>query len=75
MAQTAGSLLVKHIPVAEPVITYQLNEQNAQYVLSTLEHACLGCMSGEFDAVVTGPVHKGVINRSGVPFSTIPNFC
>ncbi|SHO55628.1 4-hydroxythreonine-4-phosphate dehydrogenase PdxA [Vibrio quintilis] len=69
VAQTAGSLLVKHIPVAEPVITGQLNEQNAQYVLSTLEHACLGCMSGEFDAVVTGPVHKGVINRSGVPFS------
>ncbi|CAM3718865.1 4-hydroxythreonine-4-phosphate dehydrogenase [Vibrio aerogenes CECT 7868] len=69
VAQTAGSLIVRHIPVAEPVISGQLNEQNARYVLHTLEYACQGCMTGEFDAVVTGPVHKGVINRGSVPFS------
>ncbi|NOI67702.1 hypothetical protein F0227_15780 [Vibrio sp. 99-8-1] len=39
------------------------------YVLKTLERATYGCMDGEFDAVVTGPVHKGIINRAGVAFS------
>ena len=47
----------------------QLNEANGHYVLKTLERAALGCMNGEFDAIVTGPVHKGVINRAGVAFS------
>lgn len=67
--QQAGSLIVEHLPVAEPVIAGQLNEANGHYVLNTLERAANGCMQGEFDAVVTGPVHKGVINRSGVAFS------
>ena len=26
-------------------------------------------ISGEFDAVVTGPVHKGLINQAGIAFS------
>ncbi len=67
--QKAGSLLVDHIPLATAVVAGQLNEKNGRYVLATLERAAQGCMSGEFDAVVTGPVHKGIINRSGVPFS------
>ena len=46
-----------------------LNEANGHYVLKTLERACQGSISGEFDALVTGPVHKGVINRAGVAFS------
>ncbi|CAH0541534.1 4-hydroxythreonine-4-phosphate dehydrogenase PdxA [Vibrio marisflavi] len=68
-AQQAGSLVVEHIPVSEPVESGILNEENGSYVLKTLERAAAGCMSGEFDAIVTGPVHKGVINRSGVAFS------
>ncbi len=67
--QQAGSLIVEHLPVTEPVIAGKLNEANGHYVLNTLERAANGCMQGEFDAVVTGPVHKGVINRSGVAFS------
>ncbi|MCV5918014.1 4-hydroxythreonine-4-phosphate dehydrogenase PdxA, partial [Escherichia coli] len=47
----------------------ELNEANGHYVLKTLERAALGCMNDEFDAIVTGPVHKGVINRAGVAFS------
>ncbi|MGR5169023.1 4-hydroxythreonine-4-phosphate dehydrogenase PdxA [Vibrio astriarenae] len=65
----AGKLVVDHIPMAEPAQVGELNERNGHYVLQTLERAASGCMSGEFAAVVTGPVHKGVINRAGVAFS------
>ena len=68
-AQKAGTLVVEHIPLANPAVAGQLDEANGQYVLKTLERAALGCMNNEFDAIVTGPVHKGVINRAGVAFS------
>ncbi|OEF22972.1 4-hydroxythreonine-4-phosphate dehydrogenase PdxA [Vibrio rumoiensis] len=64
-----GQLTVDHIATKEPVTAGTLNEANGHYVLKTLERACQGSMSGEFDALVTGPVHKGVINRAGVAFS------
>jgi 4-hydroxythreonine-4-phosphate dehydrogenase len=67
--QKAGSLVVEHIPVAKPVVVGELNELNGHYVLSTLERAAQGNMEQEFSAIVTGPVHKGVINRAGVAFS------
>ncbi|NOH52245.1 4-hydroxythreonine-4-phosphate dehydrogenase PdxA [Vibrio coralliilyticus] len=67
--QQAGSLVVDHIALNVPATAGQLNEKNGHYVLETLERAALGCMNGEFDAIVTGPVHKGVINRAGVAFS------
>lgn len=65
----AGTMTVAQIDSAAEVISGQLDEQNGLYVLATLERAASGCMSGEFAAVVTGPVHKGVINRAGVSFS------
>lgn len=67
--QKAGYLLIDSIAVSEKVIAGQLDSANGHYVLKTLERAALGCMNGEFDAIVTGPVHKGVINRAGVAFS------
>ncbi|WP_367988101.1 4-hydroxythreonine-4-phosphate dehydrogenase PdxA [Vibrio sp. NTOU-M3] len=67
--QQAGSLIVEHIAIDAIAEAGKLNEQNGHYVLKTLERAALGCMNGEFDAIVTGPVHKGVINRAGVAFS------
>ncbi|CAM2769758.1 4-hydroxythreonine-4-phosphate dehydrogenase PdxA [Vibrio neptunius] len=67
--QQAGSLIIDHIALNVPAIVGQLDEKNGHYVLETLERAALGCMNGEFDAIVTGPVHKGVINRAGVAFS------
>lgn len=42
---------------------------NAAYVLGAVERAIDGCLKHEFDALVTGPVHKGVINDAGLPFS------
>jgi 4-hydroxythreonine-4-phosphate dehydrogenase len=45
------------------------DSRNAAYVLATLETAVAGCLRGEFDALVTGPVHKGIINDAGIPFT------
>ncbi|MDO8895661.1 4-hydroxythreonine-4-phosphate dehydrogenase PdxA [Nitrosomonas sp.] len=66
---TAGSLQVLNVPLAETVIPGTLNPANARYVLSTLERAVEVCRSGEFDGMVTAPVHKGVINDAGIPFT------
>ncbi|MDH2915667.1 MAG: 4-hydroxythreonine-4-phosphate dehydrogenase PdxA [Gallionella sp.] len=65
----AGKLCVLHIPVAQPVIAGKLDSRNAPYVLETLHHAVQGCLSGEFAGMVTAPVHKGVINDAGIPFT------
>lgn len=68
-AQAAGTLTCCPVATAVPSQAQQLNSLNAKYVLATLERAGSGCMTGEFAAVVTGPVHKGVINQAGIPFS------
>lgn len=59
------------LPVAtsQPVIPGRLVSAHADYVLKTLEIAVAGCLRGEFHALVTGPVHKGIINDAGIPFT------
>jgi 4-hydroxythreonine-4-phosphate dehydrogenase len=64
-----GALMVLHLPVATPVVGGQLDASNSRYVLRTLEVACDGCLDGTFDAMATAPVHKGVINDAGIPFT------
>lgn len=64
-----GNLSVLPVQLAAPVIAGKLNPANAPYVLSTLEKAGKGCLKGDFAAVVTAPVHKGIINDAGVLFS------
>lgn len=66
---TAGEIWVKHLPLSEQETLGQLNAANGQYVLNTLTEAAQGCLDGQYDAMVTAPVHKGVINEAGVPFS------
>lgn len=68
-AHQSGSLRVLHVPTAEPVEPGKLNVANARYVLNMLDAAAQGCLTGEFDAMVTAPVQKSVINDAGVPFS------
>ncbi|MBA2659889.1 MAG: 4-hydroxythreonine-4-phosphate dehydrogenase PdxA [Nitrosospira sp.] len=63
------SLQVLHIPLAEPAIPGKLDPANARYVLKTLDRAVEGCINGEFDAMVTAPVHKGIINDGGIAFT------
>ena len=69
LAQRAGSLSILPLPMARLQPPGQLDPANAPYVLATLARACDGCLAGEFDALVTGPVHKGIINDAGIPFS------
>lgn len=64
-----GSLRVLHIPTAQTVSQGTLNPSNAEYVLNMLDAAADGCLSGRYDAMVTAPVQKSVINDAGVPFS------
>ena len=69
LPQQAGSLTVVHEPLCAPVVPGQTDVRNSDYVLRTLSRASEGCLSGEFAALVTGPVHKGIINQAGIPFS------
>lgn len=62
-------LEVLHVPLAAPAQAGVLNAANGRYVLNTLDAAIDGCVSGLFAAMVTAPVHKGVINDAGVGFS------
>ncbi|MGB4336606.1 MAG: 4-hydroxythreonine-4-phosphate dehydrogenase PdxA [Chromatiaceae bacterium] len=69
LPQRAGILQVLPLALRHPSQPGRLDTANAAYVLDCLERACDGCLTGEFDALVTGPVHKGVINDAGFPFS------
>ncbi|GGY10011.1 4-hydroxythreonine-4-phosphate dehydrogenase PdxA [Paludibacterium paludis] len=64
-----GVLEIRHVPLAHPAQAGRLDPANARYVLDTLDIAIDGCQSGEFAGMVTAPVHKGVINDAGVPFT------
>lgn len=64
-----GRLLVMHVPAQQTVAPGVLNPANARYVLETLKQAVEGCQSGLFGAMVTAPVHKGVINDAGIAFT------
>ena len=64
-----GQLRVLHIPLAQPIQAGKLNPANSRYVLDLLSRALQGCQSGEFGGMVTAPVHKGIINDAGIPFT------
>lgn len=65
----AGEIWVKATALKEPETVGELNPANGPYILETLSQAAQGCLDGEFDAMVTAPVHKGVINEAGIPFT------
>ncbi|MCW8158929.1 4-hydroxythreonine-4-phosphate dehydrogenase PdxA [Stutzerimonas stutzeri] len=65
----ANSLYVWDTPLDAPVLAGQLDPRNGRYVLETLTRAGRGCLDGSFAGMITAPVHKGVINEAGVPFS------
>ena len=65
----AGVLEVLHRDMAEPAVAGILNPANSRYVLDTLSTAAQGCLAGAFAAMVTAPLHKGVINDAGIPFT------
>jgi 4-hydroxythreonine-4-phosphate dehydrogenase len=62
----ADNLHIEHIPVSRPVRAGVLDAANSGYVLALLDRAIQGCRSGEYAAMVTAPVHKGVINDANI---------
>jgi 4-hydroxythreonine-4-phosphate dehydrogenase len=64
-----GRLAVIPVKLNVPAKAGQLNTENASYVLNTLQRAAHGCLQGEFDALVTGPLQKSVINDAGINFT------
>ncbi len=57
------------VPLVAPVTPGVLDPRNASYVLAVLDAALAGVSSGAFAGIVTAPVHKGVINEAGIPFT------
>ena len=68
-ARRPGELCVAHLPLATASIPGRPDPANARYVLALLDRAVEGALAGEFHALVTAPVHKGVINDAGIAFS------
>jgi 4-hydroxythreonine-4-phosphate dehydrogenase len=64
-----GTLTVWHHPAKLPVKSGELSKENSPHVLEMLTSATSACMAESFDAMVTAPVHKGVINDAGLAFS------
>ncbi len=69
ISPTNDALHIWHIPLAEACIAGQLNCANSSYVLRCLELATAACVEKKFHALVTGPVHKAIINEAGFNFS------
>ena len=63
------SISLQHHPIAEAAMPGRLNAANSRYIIATLNSAVRGALNGDFDAIVTAPVQKSIINDSGVPFS------
>jgi len=62
-------LKLESVPLRQPVKAGELNSENAGYVLRLLDLALDACMEKRFDAMVTAPVQKSVINDAGLPFT------
>ena len=65
----AGALMVKHLPLERHATAGRLDPSNSRYVLRTLCVAADGCRDGIFDAMVTAPLQKSVINEAGIAFT------
>jgi 4-hydroxythreonine-4-phosphate dehydrogenase len=68
-AQVRHPVEVLHRPLARHARPGRLDPRNAAYVLGLIDAAVAGCSSGAFDAMVTAPVHKALINDAGIEFS------
>ncbi|CAB1370001.1 4-hydroxythreonine-4-phosphate dehydrogenase PdxA [Denitratisoma oestradiolicum] len=69
LGRSTEGLDIIHVPLRAPCTPGRLAPANAPYVLDILDRALAGCQSNEFAAMVTAPVHKGVINDAGIPFT------
>ena len=68
-SEISKRLEIQSVEIAESVTAGTLNPANAQYVLNLLNAAVAGCLTGRFDAMITAPLQKSIINVAGTPFS------
>ncbi|NID15891.1 4-hydroxythreonine-4-phosphate dehydrogenase PdxA [Luteibacter yeojuensis] len=68
-SRPAGRIRVRHLALGNREAPGRPDPRNARHVLDMLAAAADGCLAGDFDAVVTGPVQKSSINEAGIPFS------
>lgn len=68
-APKQGQLLCWPVDLTEPAMAGTLNPANAPYVVESLRIAAKACLDGHASALITGPVHKGVINEAGIAFT------
>ncbi len=62
-------LKIESIPLGSPMVPGVLNPANARYVLNLLDRASDACLHGAFDAMVTAPIQKSLINIADIPFT------
>ena len=65
----SGQISCYPLALAKPASPGRLDPANAAYVVETIKTAVRLVRSGYAAALVTGPVHKGVINDGKIPFS------
>ena len=58
------SLSISHVSARDDIEAGVLNSKNNSYVLDILNIALDGCLNKSFDALVTAPIHKSIINES-----------
>lgn len=63
-----GKICILSIDTIKPVVSGKLCKDNSPYVINMLKRACIGCLKKEFFALITCPVHKEIINKSGIFF-------
>ena len=68
-ASKGGEIYLQPVSLHSSVTAGILDTNNAAYVIETLKIACAGCLQGLYQAMVTPPVHKGIINQAGIPFT------
>ncbi|MDU0810009.1 MAG: 4-hydroxythreonine-4-phosphate dehydrogenase PdxA [Burkholderia sp.] len=66
---TSGQVSVKNRALTEPSFAGMLNKANGYYVITLINEAIDGALSGKFDAIVTAPVQKSIINDAGIQFT------
>jgi len=67
--QAPGTLKVLPLTLSRSINCGRIDPANATYVLESLRMAVSDCQAGRLAGLVTGPVHKGVINEAGIVFS------
>jgi len=68
-SDVSNRLEIQSLPLGVSVIPGSLNALNARYVINLLDEAIDGCLQGRFDAMVTAPLQKSIINQAGTPFT------